>query len=80
GAQIARLAPLLDGTRPLDGIARDAGDDLPDGQAARLVRRLVGAALLIARDHAPAPEELAEQAYWEAAGPDRFRGPPPPRS
>jgi ribosomal protein S12 methylthiotransferase accessory factor len=70
GAQIARLAPLLDGTRPLDGIARDAGDDLPEGQAARIVRRLDGAGLLVARDHAPAPEELAEQAYWEAAGLD----------
>ncbi|WP_406445530.1 TOMM precursor leader peptide-binding protein [Streptomyces sp. NBC_01613] len=68
GEQIARLAPLLDGTRPLDRIARDAADTLPAVQTAHLVDRLDGAGLLAARDHAAAPEEEAEQAYWEAAG------------
>ncbi|MFF4251889.1 TOMM precursor leader peptide-binding protein [Streptomyces sp. NPDC001663] len=70
GEQIARLAPLLDGTRPLDRIARDTADALPPGQAAHLVHRLADAGLLTTRDHAPVPGEAAEQAYWEAAGLD----------
>ncbi|MGV9564730.1 TOMM precursor leader peptide-binding protein [Streptomyces sp. NPDC003480] len=70
GEQIARLAPLLDGTRPLERIARDAAGALPDGQAAHLLSRLDGAGLLAARDRVPAPGEAAEQAFWEAAGLD----------
>ncbi|WP_443074747.1 TOMM precursor leader peptide-binding protein [Streptomyces sp. NBC_01431] len=71
GEQIARLVPLLDGTRPLERIARDAADALPAGQAARLVSRLTGAGLLTGcGEHPLAPGESAEQAYWEAAGLD----------
>ncbi|MFI0264694.1 TOMM precursor leader peptide-binding protein [Streptomyces sp. NPDC017056] len=71
GEQIARLAPLLDGTRPLDLITREAADALPGGQAARLVSRLTGAGLLYGRSRpAVSPQEAAEQAYWEAAGVD----------
>ncbi|MFD0023817.1 TOMM precursor leader peptide-binding protein [Streptomyces sp. NPDC058382] len=69
GEQIARLAPLLDGTRPLARIAEDAGDTLPADQTARLVQRLTGAGLLSDRaGSAAAPGAAAEQAYWEAAG------------
>ncbi|WP_328312911.1 TOMM precursor leader peptide-binding protein [Streptomyces sp. NBC_00442] len=71
GEQIACLAPLLDGTRPLDRITADAGDTLQAGQAARLVQRLNGAGLLSDRGPAEvAPQIAAEQAYWEAAGLD----------
>ncbi|MFE4859877.1 TOMM precursor leader peptide-binding protein [Streptomyces sp. NPDC056670] len=70
GEQIARLAPLLDGTRPLERIARDTEGALPTGQAARLVSRLTGAGLLCGRERQMSPQEAAEQAYWEAAGLD----------
>ncbi|MFF4185588.1 TOMM precursor leader peptide-binding protein [Streptomyces sp. NPDC001691] len=73
GEQIARLAPLLDGTRPLERIAQDAADALPSGQAARLVSRLTGAGLLCGRERRVSPREAAEQAYWEAAGLDGNR-------
>ncbi|MFH8409728.1 TOMM precursor leader peptide-binding protein [Streptomyces sp. NPDC018019] len=71
GEQIARLAPLLDGTRPLDRIAREAAGALPDGQTARLMSRLSGAGLLCGRSRpAVTAQEAAELAYWEAAGLD----------
>ncbi|MGW7339010.1 TOMM precursor leader peptide-binding protein, partial [Streptomyces sp. NPDC054808] len=70
GEQIARLAPYLDGTRPLEGITRDTADALPSGQAARLVSRLTGAGLLCGREREVSPQEAAEHAYWEAAGLD----------
>ena len=73
GEQIARLAPFLDGTRPLERIAQDTADALPSGQAARLVARLTGAGLLCGRERQLSPQEAAEQAYWEAAGLDGTR-------
>ncbi|MGW0411052.1 TOMM precursor leader peptide-binding protein [Streptomyces collinus] len=74
GQQISRLAPLLDGTRPLERIARDAADTLPAGQAARLVSRLSGAGLLCNRaERVVEPERAAEEAYWEAGGLDGDR-------
>ncbi|MCV2458460.1 TOMM precursor leader peptide-binding protein [Streptomyces sp. ICN988] len=73
GEQIARLAPYLDGTRPLEGITRDTADALPSGQAARLVSRLTGAGLLCGREREVSPQEAAEHAYWEAAGLDGAR-------
>ncbi|WP_328538839.1 TOMM precursor leader peptide-binding protein [Streptomyces sp. NBC_00344] len=73
GEQVARIAPLLDGTRHLERIAQDAADTLPAGQAARLVSRLTGAGLLCGREQLVTPEEAAEQAYWEAAGLDGHR-------
>ncbi|MEU9100238.1 TOMM precursor leader peptide-binding protein [Streptomyces sp. NPDC048361] len=73
GEQIARLAPFLDGTRPLERIAQDTADALPSGQAARLVSRLTGAGLLCGRERQMSVREAAEQAYWEAAGLDGTR-------
>ncbi|MCD0486336.1 TOMM precursor leader peptide-binding protein [Streptacidiphilus sp. ASG 303] len=67
GEQVARIAPLLDGTRRLEEVVRDASDALPAEQATRLLSRLAAAGLLSER--APGPLS-AGQAYWEAAGLD----------
>ncbi len=71
GKQIAGLAPLLDGTRPLEQLVHDAGDVMTAEETARLVARLDGAALLSGRAPGPlTPERSAARAYWEAAGLD----------
>jgi len=70
GAQIARLAPLLDGTRQLNELQREAADQIPAEQTARLVARLAEAGLLCER---PVGRPTAQQAYWAAAGLDGAR-------
>ncbi|PWI45350.1 TOMM precursor leader peptide-binding protein [Streptomyces sp. ICBB 8177] len=71
GEQIARLAPLLDGTRCLQEVIADASGVLSAQQIARLIARLTEAGLVSARPNASlACEAAAEHAYWEAAGLD----------
>ncbi|MFE0464054.1 TOMM precursor leader peptide-binding protein [Kitasatospora sp. NPDC058965] len=71
GAQIALLAPLLDGTRRLVDLQREVADRIPAEQTARLTAKLAAAGLV----HERPAEELdptgaAERAYWAAAGLD----------
>ncbi|MFG2718536.1 TOMM precursor leader peptide-binding protein [Streptomyces sp. NPDC048416] len=68
GEQVERLAPLLDGTRRLDSVLREASDIMSEEQADRLVARLSRAGLLAERPALPAPGTAAEHAFWEAAG------------
>lgn len=66
GAGVEALAPLLDGTRDIGALRRDAPADLAPGAVDRVVGRLREAGLV-----APAaPQPPAEAAYWAAAGLD----------
>jgi ribosomal protein S12 methylthiotransferase accessory factor len=68
GEHVERLAPLLDGTRRLESVLREAADLMPTEQADRLLARLARAGLLAEHPAGPAPEAAAEHAFWEAAG------------
>ncbi|RKE21264.1 TOMM precursor leader peptide-binding protein [Streptomyces sp. TLI_171] len=67
GAQIARLAPLLDGTRSLGDLQREAAGHITAEQTAGLVAKLLRAGLVCER---PAGGPTAPQGYWSAAGQD----------
>ncbi|MER7050401.1 TOMM precursor leader peptide-binding protein [Streptomyces jumonjinensis] len=74
GEQIEALVPLLDGTRDLPSVLREASRTIPAEQAGRLIGRLAQAGLV--GYSAPAPETPADGvrgpalAYWELAGLD----------
>lgn len=71
GAQIARLAPLLDGTRRLADLQREVADQIPAEQTAALTAKLAAAGLLHElAGEPPRAERAAEHAYWAAAGLD----------
>ncbi|MFJ5233559.1 TOMM precursor leader peptide-binding protein [Kitasatospora sp. NPDC088391] len=67
GAQIARLAPLLDGTRSLGDLQRDTAGHLSAEQTAQVVDRLRRAGLVCER---PAGRPTPQEGYWAAAGQD----------
>jgi ribosomal protein S12 methylthiotransferase accessory factor len=71
GAEMAALAPLLDGTRDLPALLRETAPRVPPAQVGSLVGQLTRSGLL---DHrlpgdAPAADPAAE-AYWESVGSD----------
>ncbi|MFG2846835.1 TOMM precursor leader peptide-binding protein [Kitasatospora sp. NPDC048296] len=71
GEGIERLVPLLDGTRDLAGVLRDAAPGLPDGRARQLIARLARAGLIgYHGESAAEPARRSARAYWELAGLD----------
>jgi oxazoline/thiazoline synthase len=65
GRAVAAVAPLLDGTRALDEVVRQAPADVDPGTVRRTVDRLVDAGLV-----GPAAPAGPDAAYWHAAGLD----------
>ncbi len=70
GAEMAVLAPLLDGTRDLRSLLRETAPTLPSAQVGALIGRLTRSGLL---DHRPPgdtghPAGQLADAYWAAAG------------
>ncbi|MFF2477910.1 TOMM precursor leader peptide-binding protein [Streptomyces sp. NPDC058066] len=65
GREVQHLAALLDGTRTLAGVLRDAAATLPPTTAARMIAELARADLV--GYHDPATDASTE-AYWEIAG------------
>jgi oxazoline/thiazoline synthase len=71
GASIERLAPLLDGTRSLAEVQRDALPHLAAAEVGRLLDRLADADLIEFRPAAEAGHrDPAAAAYWSLAGLD----------
>ncbi|MFE2022118.1 TOMM precursor leader peptide-binding protein [Streptomyces sp. NPDC059499] len=67
GREVQELAALLDGTRTLAGVLRDAAPTLSPATAARMIAELARADLI--GYHDPATDACTE-AYWEFAGID----------
>jgi ribosomal protein S12 methylthiotransferase accessory factor len=67
GSVSATLAVLLDGTRDVAGVLRDAGPEHAPATVADALRRLVDAGLVTAHPDEPAPPDPA-LAFWDAAG------------
>ncbi|SEB31120.1 ribosomal protein S12 methylthiotransferase accessory factor [Streptomyces misionensis] len=74
GTAMARLAPLLDGTRDMPALLREAAPELDCLQVGELVGQLTRSGLLDHRapQHAPCDDRAAE-AYWEIVGGERVR-------
>ncbi|GAA1981061.1 TOMM precursor leader peptide-binding protein [Nocardiopsis rhodophaea] len=70
GPYMETLAPLLDGTRDLEGVVRAAPAELAPEQIAAMVSRLAAAGLLTVRSPSGAAAPTPASAYWEAAGLD----------
>ena len=72
GEYIEVLAPLLDGSRTLAGVVRDATPPMTAAQVGRLLGQLMDADLLAFRDetHPDRPDDTAAEAYWDLAGLD----------
>ena len=72
GEHIEILAPLLDGSRTLADVVRDATPVMTAAQVGRLIGQLLEADLLAFRDGAPQtrPRDSAAEAYWDLAGLD----------
>lgn len=70
--QIEALVPLLDGTRDLAALLRDASTHLSPGRVAVLLRHLAEAGLLTAAAPARAGDDPRALAYWDAAGLDGY--------
>ncbi|GAA3368973.1 TOMM precursor leader peptide-binding protein [Streptomyces sannanensis] len=74
GAGVETLLDLLDGSRTLPELLREAASSMPAGTAGRVVRRLTEANLVGYRHGAPRPSGSAErcsaEAYWDRAGLD----------
>lgn len=74
GGQIEALVPLLDGTRDLPSVLREAARTIPAEQAGRLIGRLAQAGLVgysgAAPDASGDPALGPARAYWELAGLD----------
>ncbi|QBI55456.1 TOMM precursor leader peptide-binding protein [Streptomonospora litoralis] len=68
GPHMGALAPLLDGTRDLHALKRDAPADLAPGTVESMIGRLRDAGLVGARSAVPGPDPGLEDIYWEAAG------------
>ncbi|MEV4823202.1 TOMM precursor leader peptide-binding protein [Micromonospora sp. NPDC049274] len=64
-ARMEHLTPLLDGTRDVATVLREAPEE-----CAGLVRDLAEAGLLVARTPAVGPQDPRAVAYWESAGLD----------
>jgi bacteriocin biosynthesis cyclodehydratase domain-containing protein len=68
---VEALAPLLDGTRDLAGLLRDAAADLTADQVERMLARLAAAGLIGSRGTEDGSAGIeASLAYWDAAGLD----------
>lgn len=67
GREVQELAGLLDGTRTLTGVLRDAASKVPPVTAARVIAELARADLVGYLDPAC---DASTQAYWECAGLD----------
>lgn len=72
GDFIEVLAPLLDGSRTLAGVVRDATPAMTAAQVGRLIGQLFDADLLAFRDSTRTgpPRDAAAEAYWDLAGLD----------
>lgn len=71
GDQIEALVPLLDGTRDLPSVLREAARTIPAEQAGRLIGRLAQAGLVGYSAATPADTVRdPARAYWELAGID----------
>jgi oxazoline/thiazoline synthase len=72
GRHIEVLAPLLDGSRTLAGVVRDATPAMTAAQVGHLIGRLFEADLLAYRDAARPgrAHDAAAEAYWDLAGLD----------
>jgi ribosomal protein S12 methylthiotransferase accessory factor len=72
GDCIEVLAPLLDGSRTLAGVVRDATPAMTAAQVGRVIGQLFEADLLAFRDntHSGRPQDVAAEAYWDLAGLD----------
>lgn len=69
GDRIAAVAPLLDGTRDLPAVLRDAAPHVPPAETAALVGRLLRDGLLERRTPGAGPSAGDEAAaYWSLAG------------
>ncbi|MGW6932588.1 TOMM precursor leader peptide-binding protein [Lentzea sp. NPDC054927] len=71
GSHVETLALLLDGTRDLAGLLRDAAEDLTVDQVERMLARLAAAGLIGSRGTEDGSAGIeASLAYWDAAGLD----------
>ncbi|MGW0828062.1 TOMM precursor leader peptide-binding protein [Streptomyces sp. NPDC002845] len=77
GDRIEALVPLLDGTRDLPSVLRDAAPDIPPEQVGRLIGRLAQAGLVGYSAPVPVTGGRSDgtapgpaRAYWELAGLD----------
>lgn len=77
GDRIEALVPLLDGTRDLSAVLREAAPEIPPEQVGRLIGRLARAGLLgysapgpVADGDGDSPARGPARAYWELAGLD----------
>ncbi len=69
GSHVEALVPLLDGSRDLEALLRDASAEASPAQLAGLVSRLIAAGLVEESVPVEAADEQ-EMAYWEMAGLD----------
>ena len=71
GQSLEKLAPLLDGTRSLAQVKRDAAPDMSAGEVEKVLVRLAEANLIRYRPPRNAPRgDIAADAYWQLAGLD----------
>lgn len=71
GPHVETLALLLDGTRDLTALLRDASADLTSDQVERMLARLTAAGLISCRGAEDVSADIeASLAYWDAAGLD----------
>lgn len=71
GSHVESLAPLLDGTRDLAGLLRDAPAGLTADVVGRMLAKLAAAGLISSRGHEDGSAGTeASLAYWDAAGLD----------
>jgi ribosomal protein S12 methylthiotransferase accessory factor len=70
GRSIEILAPLLDGSRTVEAIVRDAAPDLRADQVGAVLGRLAEADVLAVHTAWPEPARTPDCAYWDLAGLD----------
>jgi oxazoline/thiazoline synthase len=69
GGHVEVIAPLLDGSRTLAGIVRDAAPAVTAAEVGNFVGRLAEAGLITFREvAAEAAEDRAAEAFWDLAG------------
>lgn len=76
GPQIEALAPLLDGTRDIPALLREAPESVSPQQIGDLMEQLAQAGLVALRPPTASPCDEQAIAYWEAAA-WTAAGPPP---
>lgn len=74
GSGIEALVPLLDGSRTLPQLLKEASAAMPVAEVGRVVRRLAQANLVGYRQSAElaCADSISAQAYWDRAGLDGF--------